>query len=87
MKLTNDRGDVHIRQSTGLPSMPAPPQAPKPPSAPGLQRGAVPSGVDTAVVSDQGAYRIYQGSPRLVVGPLPKLAGWRWQCDRNRDIL
>jgi hypothetical protein len=41
VKLTSDRGDVHIRQSTGLPAPPAAPQAPKAPPAPGLQRGAV----------------------------------------------
>ncbi len=42
VKLTNDRGDVQIRQSTGLPSPPVPPQPPpKSPSAPGLQRGSL----------------------------------------------
>ena len=41
MKLTNDRGDVQIRQSTGLPSPPAPPQAPKAPSAPGSNRSSL----------------------------------------------
>jgi len=105
MKVTNDRGDVQIRQSSGLPSAPAPPQAPKPPSAPGLQRGALDRGVDFAAVNEssdflvyrgperalinRGQFRMYQGSPHLVVEPLHKSAAprWQWKCDRKRDIL
>ena len=41
VKLVNAFGDVQIRKSSGLPSLPAPPQAPKAQPAPGLQRGAV----------------------------------------------
>ena len=40
VKLTNDRGDVQIRQSTGA-AAPVPPQPPKAPTAPGLQRGSL----------------------------------------------
>jgi DUF4097 and DUF4098 domain-containing protein YvlB len=39
IKLTNNYGDVQIRQSTGLPAPPAAP--PKAPTAPGLERGAL----------------------------------------------
>jgi Toastrack DUF4097/LiaI-LiaF-like transmembrane region len=58
VKLTNDRGDVQIRQFTGLPSPPAPPQAPKAPTVPGLQRGAL---------NDSGHVVIYRGRRRVVV--------------------
>jgi DUF4097 and DUF4098 domain-containing protein YvlB len=40
VKLSTDRGDVQIRQSTDA-AAPVPPQPPKAPSAPGLQRGAL----------------------------------------------
>jgi DUF4097 and DUF4098 domain-containing protein YvlB len=40
VKLTNDRGDVHIRQFTGA-AAPVSPPPPKAPPAPGLQRGAL----------------------------------------------
>ena len=69
MKLTNDRGDVQIRQSSGLPSPPVPPRPPKAPSAPGLQRGALPSGFDTAVVSENSEFVVYRGSERALVNP------------------
>jgi len=58
VKLTNDRGDVQIRQSTGLPAPPAAPQAPKAPSAPGLQRGAL---------IDNSGVVVYRGRRGVVV--------------------
>jgi putative adhesin/cell wall-active antibiotic response 4TMS protein YvqF len=57
VKLTNDRGDVQIRQSTGA-AAPVPPQPPKAPSAPGLQRGAV---------IDRGHWAVYRGRRGVVV--------------------
>jgi hypothetical protein len=62
IKLTNNYGDVQIRQSSGLPSPPVPPQAPKAPPAPGLQRGAV---------IDRGHMVLYRGR-RGVVVPAPR---------------
>jgi DUF4097 and DUF4098 domain-containing protein YvlB len=56
VRLTNDRGDVHIRQSTGA-SAPAPPQPPKAPPAPGLQRGSL---------IDRGHWAGYRGRQRVV---------------------
>jgi hypothetical protein len=58
IKLTNNYGDVQIRQSTGLPSPPAPPQAPKAPAAPGLQRGAV---------IDRGHMVVFRGRRGVVI--------------------
>ena len=66
IKLTNNHGDVQIRQSTGLPAPPDPPQAPKAPSAPGLQRGALTPDADRGVLIDDGQLVVYRGQRRAL---------------------
>jgi DUF4097 and DUF4098 domain-containing protein YvlB len=57
IRLSNNYGDVQIRQSSSLPP-PAPP-APKAPPAPGLQRGAL---------IENGQLAVYGGNQAVIIG-------------------
>ena len=67
IKLTNNHGDVQIRQSSGLPSPPVPPQAPKALPAPGLQRGAM--SVQGDMVVYRGRRGVFVREPRKSCAP------------------